>query len=114
MKTRKPNPDYPLNYYQVIIENLKKYDIVLISMHNEIIKMLEENNIDYIVVYPKENMLDEIINRCIRRGNKEYFLSGVKDAYYKLFPHEKSKIFWLDKGKYLEDILLENNILKEL
>lgn len=111
LKNRKLNPEYPDNYYEAIIENLNKYDIVLISMHNEIIKKLEDNNIDYIVVYPKEDMIDEIIERCIARGNIEDFLSGVKDAYYRLYPSEKAKVLWLDKGKYIEDILKENKLI---
>lgn len=111
LKTRKLNPKYPDNYYEAIIENLNKYDIVLISMHNEIIEKLENDNIEYIVVYPKEEMLDEIIERCKKRGNKEDFLSGVKDAYYRLYPSESAKVFWLDKGKYIEDILKENNLV---
>ena len=55
-------------------------------MHNEIIDLLEENNINYYVVYPEENMIEEILERCKNRGNKDDFLNGVKDAYYRLFP----------------------------
>ncbi len=111
LKTRKINPDYPNNYYQAIAQNIKLYDIVLISMHNEIIKKLEENNIEYLVVYPKEDMLDEIIERCKERGNKEEFISGVKDAYYRLYPSKNSRVLWLSKGEYREDILKKNNII---
>lgn len=111
LKTRKINPNYPNNYYQAIVQNIKLYDIVLISMHNEIIKKLEQDNIEYLVVYPKEDMLDEIIERCKERGNKEDFISGVKDAYYRLYPSRTSRVLWLDKGEYIEDILKRNNII---
>lgn len=67
LKKRKLNKDFPKNYYNAIIKNLEKYDIVLISMHNEIVKLLKENNIEYIVVYPKEDMFDEIMQRFIKR-----------------------------------------------
>lgn len=111
LKLRKLNPDFPENYYNAILDNLKKYDIVLISMHNEIIEKLENNNIDYIVVYPKEKMIDEIIERCKKRGNKEDFLSGVKDAYYKFYPNKSANVLWLNDGQYLEDVLIKNNLL---
>lgn len=111
LKTRTPNKDFPINYYNAIIENLEKYDIVLISMHNEIVEMLRENKIDYTVVYPKEDMLDEIMQRFINRGNTEDFLSGVKDAYYRLYPDKNDKVIWLDSGEYLEDILKEFKLI---
>lgn len=63
---------------------MKKYDYVLISMHNEIIDLLDKNNIDYYVVYPYDEMLDEIIYRCKKRGNNDSFLNGIKEAYYRL------------------------------
>lgn len=111
LKTRKINPKFPDNYYSAIIANLHRYDIILISMNNEIIKKLEENNIIYIVVYPKEDMIDEIIQRCIKRGNSNDFILGIKEAYYRLLPHNTENVLWLNKGEYLENVLIKNNIL---
>lgn len=105
IKTRKLNKKFPENYYNAIIENLYKNNIVLISMHKEIINMLKHNKIDYIVVYPKEDMLEEIIERCEKRGNSQEFLAGIKDAYYKLYPSKDDNVIWLKKGEYLEQIL---------
>lgn len=114
LKTRKLNPKFPINYYTEIIDNLEKNNLVLISMHNEIIDLLEENNINYYVVYPEEDMLDEIIERCKKRGNKKDFLSGVKDAYYRLYPSKSKNVIWMKKGEYLEEILIKNNLLEEV
>ena len=99
LKSRKLNKEFPDNYYNEIMKDLEIYDIVFISMHNEIINLLEENNINYYVVYPEENMIEEILERCKNRGNKDDFLKGVKDAYYRLYPSkcknldEKRRIF---------------------
>ena len=38
LKSRKLNPDYPENYFQAIVESLKIADIVLISVHADILK----------------------------------------------------------------------------
>lgn len=112
LKTRKLNPKFPNNYYTEIVNNLERHHLVLISMHNEIINLLEENGINYYVVYPEENMLDEIVERCKVRGNKEDFLLGVKEAYYRLYPHKCKNVIWLKKGQYLEDVLRKEKILK--
>ena len=74
LKSRKLNKEFPNNYYNEIMKDLEVYDIVFISMHNEIIDLLEENNINYYVVYPEENMIEEILERCKNRGNKNDFL----------------------------------------
>lgn len=74
LKSRKLNKEFPDNYYNEIMKDLEIYDIVFISMHNEIINLLEENNINYYVVYPEENMIEEILERCKNRGNKDDFL----------------------------------------
>lgn len=47
-------------------------------MHNEIIEKLENDNIEYIVVYPKEEMLDEIIERCKKEETKRRFFIRSK------------------------------------
>lgn len=105
LKTRELNKQFPENYYNAIIDNLYKNNIVLISMHKEIIDKLKQNKIDYIVVYPKEDMLEEIIKRCKKRGNNQEFLAGIKDAYYRFYPSKDDNVLWLNKGEYLEQIL---------
>ena len=97
LKSRKLNKEFPNNYYNEIMKDLEVYEIVLISMHNEIIDLLEENNINYYVVYPEENMIGEILERCKNRGNKDDFLNGVKDAYYRLYPRKCKNIIWMKK-----------------
>lgn len=112
LKSRKLNKEFPNNYYNQIIKELEIYDIVLISMHKEIIDLLEKNNISYYVVYPEENMIEEIIERCKKRGNKYDFLIGVKDAYYRLYPNKRNNVIWMKKGECLEDVLIRNNLFK--
>ena len=113
LKSRKLNPEYPENYYQAIVDSLKIADIVLISVQHDIIKKLQENNIEYIKVYPKEEMLDELKVRCVKRGNSEEYLAKMGEAFLKYYPSENEKVLWLNNGEYLEDILIQNGILKE-
>ena len=59
------------------------------------------------IVYPEEEMLDEIIERCENRGNIKEFIDGVRDAYYRLLPKDSDKVYWLKSGEYLSDIIEE-------
>ena len=112
LKSRTKNPDYPLNYYNELISNLKKNHIVLFANKTEVVELLNKNNIDYYIVWPEENMLDEIIDRSKKRGNNERFISRIKQVYYEDFPKNNDKVIWLKKGQYLEDVLIEKGIIE--
>jgi len=111
LKNRIKNPDYPLNYYTELIDNMKKNKITLFACKPEIVDLLNQNEIDYYIVYPEEDMLEEIIHRCKTRGNNEKFVSRVTEVYYSDLPKNKDKVIWLKKGQYLEDVLLKKGIL---
>ncbi len=111
LKNRVKNPEYPLNYYNELISNLKRNNIVLFACKPEVVNLLNKNNINYYIVYPEEKMLEEIIERCKRRGNNEEFISRVKKVYYTDFPKELKKVIWLQKGQYLEDVLIQKGII---
>ncbi len=110
LKNRIKNPEYPLNYYNELISNLKRNNIVLFACKTEVVNLLNINNINYYIVYPEEKMLEEIIERCKTRGNNEQFISRVKEVYYADFPKNLDKVIWLRKGQYLEQVLTEKGI----
>lgn len=111
IKSRKKNPDYPLNYYNKIIEESNKGNIVLFACKKEIVDLLNENKDDYYIVYPKEEMLEEIIERSKKRGNNEQFISRIKEVYYDDYPHNSKNIIWLESGEYLKDVLISNKLI---
>lgn len=111
LKNRVKNPNYPLNYYNEIISNLKKNKIVLFACKREIVNLLSHNNIDYYIVYPNKNMLNEIIDRCTKRGNNQNFISRIEEVYFEDFPKDNENVIWLENGEYLESVLIENGIL---
>lgn len=112
LKNRAKNPEYPLNYYNALIYNFEKNKTVLFACKKEIVELLNKNNINYYIVYPKENMLEEIINRAKKRGNNEQFVSRITQVYYDDYPKSTDKVIWLQKGQYLEDVLLEKGFLE--
>lgn len=111
LKNRIKNPDYPLNYYNEILSKLRKNNIVLFAPKPEVVELLRQNNIDYFVVWPEENMLDEIIEKSRKRGNNEEFISKITNVYYRDYPKENDNVYWLKKGQYLEDVLKEKGLL---
>ncbi|MBO5348280.1 MAG: hypothetical protein J6A89_00430 [Clostridia bacterium] len=111
LKTRIKNPDYPLNYYNAIIENCKNGKIVLIAGKKEMIDLLEKNNNEYYTVWPERKMLDEIIERCKKRGNNDDFVSNITNAYNRDYPSSDKNVIWMKQGEYLEDVLNKRNLL---
>lgn len=111
LKNRVKNPEYPLNYYKELISNLKPNNVVLFGCKPEVLDLLNKNNVNYYIAYPEENMLEEIIERCKIRGNNEEFVSRVKKVYYADFPKDSEKVIWLQKGQYLEDLLIQKGII---
>ena len=111
LKSRTKNPEWPLNYYNELISNAKKNHIVLFANKTEVVELLNDNNIDYYIVWPEENMLDEIIDRSKKRGNNEQFISRITQVYYDDFPNSNDKVIWLQKGQYLDDVLIEKGII---
>ena len=68
------NPEFPKNYIEHIKENIGKVDIIFVSSHLQVREAMEEAGIDYITVYPKEEMLNEWVGRMYQRGNDYNFI----------------------------------------
>lgn len=112
---RKPNPDWPDNYYKAILEARKHYDIVLTSMHRDLLSFFEKNGIDYYLVFPEQGLEEEYANRCYRRGNNEKFtkhmIANIKNWNEWLKDYHPKELIFLKSGQYLEDILKEKGFI---
>lgn len=85
--------------------------VALISFHKQILKYIEDNNIDYCLVYTDYSMKDEMAKRMKDRGNPDSFVYEMTndeawDSFYKdNESDEKPKYkIKLKKGEYLSDI----------
>ncbi len=108
------NKEWPSNYHKAIIKARKKYDVVLTSMHEHVLKFLEQNRIDYYLAFPTLDSDEIIKQRCYDRGNNENFVSILIATLYdfdkKLNEYHPIKILRINKNEYLEDVLIKNNI----
>lgn len=112
---RKSNPEWPYNYYKAIIEARKHYDVVLTSMHWDLLRFYEENNIPYYLVFPEQGLEKEYAIRCYGRGNNEKFtehmINNIKIWNEKLKEFKPKELIYLQSGQYLEDVLKEKYLI---
>lgn len=66
------NPDFPNNYIEHIKENIGKYDCIFVSSHASVREALDEEGVDFTIVYPEQFCKAEWVGRCfIRELNGE-------------------------------------------
>ena len=109
---RNVNKDWPNNYINAIKEAIKKYDIVLVWIHLDALKLYDENNLDYILCFPTLESIDVYEERYKTRGNNEEYINKVVGSYntryYQLLNMNKEKII-LNGNETLEDYLIKHN-----
>lgn len=114
---REENKDWPLNYINKIKEAIEIYDIVLVWIKPEVLKIYDKYNISYILCYPNKDSLDFYKQRYIDRGNNEEYINKVMNSFDLMEKQLKEKNvdkMILNGNETLEDFLLRNgfNLIK--
>lgn len=106
------NPDFPKNYIKYIKENIGKYDYIFVSTHEEVRRALAEANIDFTIVFPRQDLKAEWVGRCFLRGSGETFCKLIADNWdtWILQLEEEGVVnlrdtFHLQSGEYLDTVL---------
>lgn len=86
--------------------------ILLFAPNPQIVNMIYENNIPYVLVYHSKDCVDEIEQRMRNRGNQENFIRSMIDpidTFYSNSVNDKRPAFKIElfKGEYLSDKLFE-------
>lgn len=68
------NPEYPRNYVNGILENIDKYQYLVIPSDWLVLAYVEDKGVPYILCYPESSAKEEYQKRYLQRGNTEYFL----------------------------------------
>ena len=114
--SRIPNPLWPNNYLNAIIDARKKYDIVLVPSSLDVRELLLSNHIDFWFVLPSSDLdyREILLNRYKKRGNNNDLIIEVM-SYFDNWSREQNDysypIFVLDKEQFLEDFLLDEKLL---
>lgn len=102
------NPNFPENYIRDIVSLAREGYIVLISSHKEVRDELNKRRIPFTIVLPSLDMKQEMIDRYIKRGNQENFVTMLENNYETfvndLMSDPNNKIV-LDSGQYLKDVV---------
>ncbi len=92
-------------------KTIREGKVALISFHKKLLEYLENNNIDYCLVYTDYSMREEMANRMKNRGNPDKFVYEMTndEAWNNFYKDnesdEKPKYkIKLKKGEYLSDI----------
>lgn len=115
--SRIPNPEWPNNYLNAILEARKKYDIVLVPSSLDVRELLINNNIDFLFILPSNDYDNrkKLLERYKQRGNSNEL---IKDAMYNFDNWSRNQedysypIIILDKSQYLEDLFLDMGLIK--
>ena len=100
------NPDFPNNYIKHIKRNLGKYDYIFVSSHASVREALDEEGIDFTIVYPDMNCKAEWVGRCyIREKNGEKGCGA--EAMYENW--EQWAVECFQTGVDHEEIVLHSN-----
>ncbi len=81
----------------------------------KVLELLKAAGIGYTIIYPKEELLEEYIERCQERGNTEDFIDIVRTCWDFWIKSAKSDE-WADKielssGQYMSDVIkISDNI----
>ncbi len=116
---RELNKEWPNNYYQEIKKAIKKYDVVLVQLKPEHFDYFDQHNMKYSIAYPNINSWETVKEKCIKRGNNESFIAGLKTVFLPFYKdclkRNYEKLYIIDEDETLESVLLKNDIeLKQI
>lgn len=105
---RRRNPKFPENYIRYIRENMEKYDVILVSSHQNVRYAMKKEGIPYIIVAPHAELKNEYLIRYLQRGSEFEFIELLNEEwgeFLKDINDDCAPVIWLERGKYLSDVL---------
>lgn len=102
---------FPENYINHIKSNIGDADIILVSSHKEVRDALQNQGIEFTLVYPSRDIKEEYIQRYIDRGNDDKFVELLKKNWEnwmtELEEQKGCNKIELKNGQYLSDIITQ-------
>lgn len=116
LATKERNPDFPNNYIQHIKENMNTAECIFVSSHENVRQAMKEAGIPYILVYPKKDMLPEIVGRCVLRGSDDNFIKTLIENWDNWIESCENdtgatKKMILDHNEYLHDCVYSMHLI---
>lgn len=114
-----PRENFPFNYVESIIDNIGKYDIIFISSHEQVRKLLAERNVDYYLYYPSLDRKTEMLELYKERGNTDSFVELMNNHFETFYDSVNTdptfnKVCLENEGEFLMSNDSFNNILNHI
>lgn len=105
------DPEFLDKYMSHIKDNIDEADIIFVSSHDNVRQALNDEGIPHCIVFPSDNMKDEMLNRYALRGNDAGFINMMKANWANFIEGMKkdpcpNKVV-LKQGQYLSDVMPE-------
>lgn len=113
---KKNHPNFPIsNYIETILNNMKLFDYILVTSHEQVRKALADEGVRYNVVYPAEDCYYDYIGKnYIREKQNETLLSTDRlienwDTWRNSMKNDKNAIkrIELNLGWTLNEVIRE-------
>lgn len=105
---KKRNPNFPDNYIEHIEARMDIMDYIFVSTHDVVRKALQDNNIQYTLVYPDRSLKNEYLERYKNRGNDGNFIKLFENKWDEFIEQMEAEEFpkkiKLTSGTYLKDV----------
>lgn len=112
--TTERDPNFPNNYIQHIRDNIGKVSIVFVSSHDVVRKALEENNIEYYLIYPDIELKYEWLDRMRTRGNDVKFIKFIETNWDNFIEDIENEEFPTKIKLANDDIFITKELLEKI
>jgi len=107
----RPNPNFPQNYCEAVLNSKEKYDFVLACYSGELWQFLQSKGIEFFLAIPKKTGWRYLEERFKARGNDDEFIKIVKQSFLQESAKTDANILWLEDGEFLENALARKGLL---
>lgn len=108
------NDNFPSNYINDIKLQIGKVDIIFISTNPVVLKQLNRSGIDITLVYPRNELKQEYLERYKQRGSSKDFIEMIDKNWYNWLDEINNQTYCnhiiLDSGEYLLEKLKKNGL----
>ena len=111
INTKERDSNFPNNYIKHIKDNIGKVDVIFVSSHDIVRKALNENNINFFMVYPDKSMKKEWFRRYKERGNDEIFIKFISDSWDYFIDEIENEEKCLKERLSVDNLYIDNKYL---
>ena len=102
--------NFPANYIEHIKEKIKQgYARIFISSHKEVRDALVANGLKFTLVYPKENLKEEYLQRYKERGSSQAFIDLIDKNWsnwlFELHRQAGCTHIELESGQFISNVM---------